>query len=106
MNDETENVPGEAGEPVTQATEATTVPADDGTVTEETHEIPETMADLPTEESVLEDLPESTEETVSLTVQETIQVVGSTIVHADLFGSFLVCGTLVGILIFRGRHGN
>lgn len=105
MNDETENLPGETGEPVTQATETTTVPADDWTVTEETNEIPETMADVPTEEPVLEDLPESTEETVSLTVQETIQIVGSDIVHVNLFGCFLVCGTLIGLALLRKVYG-
>jgi len=104
MNDETENVPGEAGEPVTQATEATTVPVDDWTVTEETNEIPETMADVPTEESVLEDLPESTEETVSLTIQ-VIEEYGSGMIHANLFGSFLVCGTLIGLFLWRNIHG-
>ena len=105
MNDETENVPGETGEPVTQATETTTVPADDGTVTEETNEIPETMADVPTEEPVLEDLPESTEETVSLTIQ-VIEEYGSGMIHANLFGSLLVCGTLIGLFLWRNIHAN
>lgn len=35
----------------------------------------------------------------------TVQAVGSDIVHADLFGSFLLCGTLVGLLLLRGRYG-
>ena len=105
MNDETENVPGETGEPVTQATEATTVPADDGTVTEEDNEISETVADIPTEEYVLEDGTEATEETVSITLED-LHAVGSGIMHADLVGSFLICGTLVGIFLWRKAHGD
>ena len=46
-----------------------------------------------------------TEETVSLTVQETIQAVGSDIVHVNLFGSFLVCGTLIGLALLRKVYG-
>lgn len=29
----------------------------------------------------------------------------SAIVHAVLYGSFLICGTLVGIFLLRGRYG-
>ena len=104
MNDETENVPGETGQPAPQETQTETVPADDGTVTEDINEIPETMVDVPTEEPVLEDLPESTEETVSLTIQ-VIEEYGSGIIHANLFGSFLISGTLIGIVLWRKIHG-
>ena len=31
--------------------------------------------------------------------------IGSDIVHADLFGSFLICGTLVGIVLWRKISG-
>lgn len=31
---------------------------------------------------------------------EDLQEMTSDIVHADLFGSFLICGTLVGIILF------
>ena len=105
MSDENENVPGTTGEPAPQESESSPAETDDRAVTEETYEIPETMADMATEEPVLEDLPESTEETISLTVQETIELVGSDILHADLFGSFLVCGTLVGIALWRKIYG-
>ena len=105
MNDETENVPGETGEPVTQATEATTVPADDGTVTEETTEISEMVAELPSEELVLEDGTEATEETVSVVTAEVVQDAAIAVAHADLFGSFLVCGTLIGLALLRKVYG-
>ena len=32
---------------------------------------------------------------------EVLQGMTSDIVHANLFGSFLICGTLVGIALFR-----
>ena len=32
---------------------------------------------------------------------EVLQDMTSDIVHANLFGSFLICGTLVGIALFR-----
>lgn len=105
MNDETENDPGMVGEPAPQESQGATAPADDWTVTEETYEIPATMADVATSEPVLVDLPESTEETVSLTVQETIEIVGSDICHVNLFGSFLICGTLIGLALLRKVYG-
>lgn len=53
-------------------------------------------------------LPESTAEeieagtTVGTVVSvKDLQRMTSDIVHANLFGSFLVCGTLVGIFLFR-----
>lgn len=73
--------------------------------TEESYEISETVAYLPTEELVLEAGTEATEETVTVVTVQEIRTVGSDIIHADLFGSFLVCGTLVGLFIFRGIHG-
>ena len=27
------------------------------------------------------------------------------LIHADLFGSFLICGTLIGLSLLRGIHG-
>lgn len=105
MSDENENVPGTTGEPAPQESESSPAETGDRTVTEETYEIPETMADVATEEPVLEDLPESTEETISLTVQETIELVGSDICHVNLFGSFLICGTLIGLALLRKVYG-
>ena len=42
-------------------------------------------------------IPETTEQNTF----EIIETVGSDIVHADLFGSFLICGPLIGIAILR-----
>ena len=83
MNDETENDPGMVGEPAPQESQGETAPADDWTVTESTE---------PTEEV----------ETISIQV---IEYVGSDIIHADLFGSFLICGTLIGLAIWRKFNG-
>ena len=73
-------------------------------------EIETTDATQQTEASTLdviyEDLsgadPESTEQIV---VVKVIESVGSDIIHADLFGSFLICGTLIGLALLRGIHG-
>ena len=83
MNDETENDPGMVSEPAPQESQGETTPTDDWTVTEGTD---------PTEEG----------ETISIQV---IESVGSDIIHADLFGSFLICGTLIGLAIWRKFNG-
>lgn len=83
MNDETENDPGMVGEPAPQESQGETAPANDGAVTEGIE---------PTEEV----------ETISIQV---IESVGSDIIHADLFGSFLICGTLIGLAIWRKFNG-
>lgn len=44
-------------------------------------------------------------ETSELITVEVIESVGSDIVHADLFGSFLICGTLIGLALLRRIHG-
>lgn len=80
MNDETENVPGETDEPVTQEDETEVTEAHDGSVTQETQ--------------VIE----------TITIQD-VQAIGSDIVHSSLFGSFLICGTLIGLAILRKVHG-
>lgn len=50
-----------------------------------------------------------TEETVALTTEPdyfvVIESVGSDIAHTNLFGSFLICGTLIGIFVLRRIHG-
>ena len=65
---------------------------------------PETEAG--TEAVIYEDLsgadPEATEEIV---IVEVIETVGSDLVHANLFGSFLLCGTMIGLFLLRGIHG-
>ena len=83
MNDEIENDPGLPAESAPQENQTETSPVDDWTVTEGTD---------PTEEV----------ETISIQV---IESVGSDIIHADLFGSFLICGTLIGLAIWRKFNG-
>lgn len=57
------------------------------------------------EATIYEDLPgAATEEAETITVQ-VIESVGQEIIHADLFGSFLICGTLVGLALMRKIHG-
>lgn len=96
----------EVTQPLTEPTELAVI---DTTIPEETHEISETLAYLPTEVVILEDRPEYFQETVPVTTEpqiiEIIETSSSNIVHASLFGSFLVCGTLVGIFLLRGRYG-
>ena len=100
-------------DPVTVPTEETTVPTTETTIEttipEETHEISETVAYLPTQGVVLEDYQETLQETVPVTTEpviiDIIETSSNNIVHASLFGSFLVCGTLVGIFLLRGRYG-
>lgn len=60
------------------------------------------------EATIYEDLSGSEEqETIAGTVitLDDLQSIGSDMVHADLFGSFLVCGTLIGLFLLRGIHG-
>ena len=83
MNDETENNPGETGEPAPQESQGETAPADDWAVDEAT---------------------EPTEEVETITIQ-VIESIGSDIIHADLFGSFLICGTLIGVTIWSKFYG-
>lgn len=72
---------------------------------EENNEVSETVADVPTEEYVLEDGSEAVQETFSVVAVEGLETVASDIIHADLFGSFLICGTLIGLALFRRIYG-
>ena len=60
---------------------------------------------LPTEEYGSDYIVETAPETVPVVTVDIIETASSNIVHASLFGSFLVCGTLVGIFLLRGRYG-
>lgn len=108
MNEETTVPTEEATDPVAEPTsspdETEAAASGDGPVTEETYEISETMAYISSEELVLEDGTEATEETVLITLAD-LHAVGSDIVHADLFGSFLICGTLIGLALLRKVYG-
>ena len=83
MNDETENVPGVSDESAPQENQTETSPSDDWAVTEGT---------------------EPTEEVETITIQ-VIQDIGSDIAHVNLFGSFLICGTLIGLALWRKFNG-
>ena len=127
MNEET-TVPSTA--PVTEATEplTTEVPetapeTTDGTVTTEPVTVPPVEYTEPfampgsdptqatTEETIYEDFSGApdyesyTEATEPVVIVDLIETVGSDIVHANLFGSFLICGTLVGIALWRNIRG-
>lgn len=57
-----------------------------------------------TESLYIGDYLEPTEETEPV-YKQVIQDSVASLIHADLFGAFLVCGTLVGIFLLRGRYG-
>ena len=109
MDDEnvlaTEEAPDPTAEYTSSPDETEASSPGDGAVTEEEYEIPETMADIPSEEFILEVGSDSTSETVSVITVEAIQAVGSDIAHANLFGSFLICGTLIGLALLRKVYG-
>lgn len=76
---------------LTEATEATEVTQESEAGTEAT-----IYAELPGAES---------ESTIQVVTVEVLETGVSTITHATLFGSFLVCGTLIGLFLLRGCHG-
>lgn len=83
MYDENESLPGETSEPAPQENETETLPTDNGSLIQGT---------------------DPTEEVQTITIQE-IQEIGSDIAHVNLFGSFLVCGTLIGLALWRKFNG-
>lgn len=91
-----------------EPTAAVTDPVEDPTIPEvsQKYEIPETLADVPYTQPILEVGSETVQETVAVVTVDIIETASSNIVHASLFGSFLVCGTLVGIFLLRGRYGS
>ena len=109
MNEETtiptEEVSDPGTQPATAPDETEAAATGDGSVTEEETEFSETVAELPSEELVLEDCTEATEETVSVVTAEVVQDAAIAVAHADLFGSFLVCGTLIGLALLRKVYG-
>lgn len=106
MNEET-TVPSvsEVETIVTLPTQEATFEIIDGPLTETT--VPETS-----QETISYDFPGTTVvETMPETITQeiTIEVVQDLVldqIHVNLFGSFLICGTLVGLAILRDRHGN
>ena len=45
-------------------------------------------------------------ETVATLGVDVFQQAVTDLAHVNLFGSFLICGTLVGIFLLRNRHAN
>lgn len=92
-------------EETTFPTEETTIPTEVTTAPTESVPVTEPPGDDTGETVPLETIPGETleieltepEETVQTFTIEDVRQIGSDIVHADLFGSFLVCGTLMGI---------
>lgn len=121
MNDETmvpiaETVP-ELTEAIATEVPETAPQTTDGTITTETT-VPESVETFPedtfpavTEDVIWEDFSGSTiEETVAVTTEpviivEVIESAASDLAHVNLFGSFLISGTLIGLFLLRGIHG-
>ena len=102
-------IPGEFMPVASEDTDSTVSPPSDPVETN-----PETVPDVSQEASqavIYEDLSgtdyqELTAVTVDhIEVIQVIETVGTDIAHANLFAGFLVCGTLVGIFLLRGRYG-
>lgn len=92
----TEAVDSEASIPATTEVEESVSPSTVETV----------IQDYPESENSMESTPT---ETVPMTTEpiyiDVIESVGNDIVHSSLFGSFLICGTLVGLALFRRIYG-
>ena len=50
--------------------------------------------------------PTPTQETEAIVVVDPYIQAVTDLAHVNLFGFFLICGTLVGIFILRNRHAN
>lgn len=85
----------------------------DETIQTEESSIPETVVTIPTEAVAYEVVDgaltadtiyeETSADVVYLSLE--MERIGSDIVHADLFGSFLICGTLIGLALLRYIRG-
>ena len=53
----------------------------------------------------LDELPSESTEPTAPVYLDVIERSTSSIFHATLFGAFLICGTLVGLHLLRGRYG-
>ena len=118
MNEETtvpveETVPKSIEPPATEIPE-TAPETTDGTVeaTEPVTEppattAPATVATDPTQETIFyENLTAATEETTeAVVIVNVIETAATDLVHVNLFGSFLICGTLVGLALLRKTNG-
>lgn len=118
MNEETtvpveETVPESIEPPATEIPE-TAPETTDGTVeaaepvTEPpTTTAPATVVTDPTQETIFyEDLTAATEETTeAVVIVDVIETAATDLAHVNLFGSFLICGTLVGIKLLEKING-
>ena len=68
---------------------------------DETEETEETVEETQ-EETVAETVPETVTQEITI---EVIQDLTWGQIHADLWGSFLICGTLIGLALWRNIHG-
>ena len=86
--------------------------------------VPEISEDFPVESTIVEDpeeldgtditiyedfsgseYEEYTAATEAVNMVDVIESVGSDIAHTNLFGSFLICGTLIGLALLRKIYG-
>ena len=106
MNDESLLPPEETtdptGEPTTPPTEVPNLPSDNWPLTEPAAT---ENTDYYWEDLYEEQYQEVIQETVEPVTVEVIESVASDIILADLFGSFLVCGTLCGVALWRRIYG-
>ena len=117
-----------SSEPATEPVQTDTVTSDSELVTEPSS-APDSVSETIPEESSLEKPSEEGSENLEVTeatiyedfsgsenveytaateavnVFEVIETVGSDLAHVNLFGSFLICGTLVGMALLRNIHG-
>ena len=94
-------------EETTLPIEEPSVPENEASLPAETEAAEATDRTL-TEATIYEELFGSEEEeTVAGTVisLEDLERVSSDMLHADLFGSFVICGTLIGLFLFGRIHG-
>lgn len=112
MNEETtvptsETVPEPIEPPATEVPE-TAFETTDGTVefTEPATEPAESAAETIWEDMSGTDLEDTIAETTEpVLIVDVIETVGTDLAHVFLFGSFLICGTLIGLQLLRDRHG-
>lgn len=98
-------------EETTLPIEEPSVPENEASLPAETEaaEVAEVADGTLTEATIYEELFGSEEvETIAGTVisQEDLQSIANYNAHVDLFGFFLVCGTLIGLALLRDRYGN
>ncbi len=100
-----------APETIPETSESETVPETTAVETAQETTVPETTVEIVYwEDTEIMTQPAMTpEEPVAVTTEpvyiEVIESVGSDIIHADLFGSFLICGTLIGLALLRKIYG-